>query len=251
MNVKTGDDVCESLASPLPGGSGPKATAPSSNDKAATIATRSKVDDQRIALHECSHALAGRVLGSTLGGVTCDAGPDYSGLCWGPPYDRRSKFAKGEEVPSLCAQIGPLMPGPGDNRADVADIYLHVHTRIIELAAGSVGEALFLEGPPWNAAHDRAQERALASLICTSPEAIESFIAFCTIEAVAALRPREHIVRKLTKELLLRRTMTGTDVDEVILEAVSAEAAEAERLRRLAWQRAEESAARLSASIGH
>src|SRR5450755_956164 len=170
MSAKSGDDVCDSLTSLLLGGS-PKAAAPSSNDEAATVAPPSEADDERIALHECSHALTGRLLGSPLGGVTCDAGPDYSGLCWGPSYVRRSKFAESEELPSLCAQIGPLMPGPGDNRADVADIYLHVHTRVIELVAGSVGEALFLDCPPWNAADDRAQERALASLICSTPEA--------------------------------------------------------------------------------
>jgi hypothetical protein len=35
-------------------------------------------------------------------------------------------------------------------------------------------------------------------------------------EAAALLRPREHIVRALTKELLRRRTITGAEVDDVI-----------------------------------
>src|ERR1700681_2253010 len=103
------------------------------------------------------------------------------------------------------------MPGPGEPRSDVADIFAHCHLRVIELCAGSVAEALFLPGEPWPADSDRAQERALASLISSSPESIESFIDFCVAEAAALLRPQEHIVHALTKELLIRRTMTGTE----------------------------------------
>src|ERR1700737_598960 len=96
-------------------------------------------------------------------------------------------------------------------RADVADIYLHTFSRVTELVAGSVAEALFLPGEPWPADSDRAQEHALASLVASSPESIEAFIDFCMAEAAALLRPREHIVRALTKELLVRRTMTGDE----------------------------------------
>jgi hypothetical protein len=82
---------------------------------------------------------------------------------------------------------------------------------------------------------DRAQERALASLICSSPDSIEAFIDFCMAEAAALLRPCEHIVRALTKELLCRRTMTGDEVDEVIVAAVAEKAAADERQRRSDW----------------
>jgi hypothetical protein len=89
-------------------------------------------------------------------------------------------------------------------------------SRVTELVAGSVAEALFLPSEPWPADSDRAQERALASLICTSPESIGAFIKFCMTEAAALLRPREHIVRALTAELLVRRTMNGDQVDTII-----------------------------------
>ncbi len=103
----------------------------------------------------------------------------------------------------------------GEPRTAAADIFQHVHTRVVELVAGSVAEALFLHGEPWHAADDRCQEKAYASLICSSPESIEAFVNFCMVEAAALLRPREHIVRALT----------------------------AEHARRAAWRRAEESAA--------
>jgi hypothetical protein len=118
-----------------------------------------------------------------------------------------------------------------------------IHVRIVELVARSVAEALFLPGEPWPADSDRAQERALASLICTSPESIEAFIKFCMTEAAALLRPREHIVRALTAELLVRRTMNGDQVDTIIMQAVAAKALADEHARRAAWRRTEESAA--------
>jgi predicted short-subunit dehydrogenase-like oxidoreductase (DUF2520 family) len=63
------------------------------------------------------------------------------------------------------------------------------------------------------------------------------------VEAAALLRPREHIVRALTDALLVRRTMTGPEVDAVIAAAVMTKAAEDERQRRLDWRRIERSAA--------
>jgi hypothetical protein len=97
--------------------------------------------------------------------------------------------------------------------------------------------ALFLPGEPTPAYSDMAQERALASLICSSPESVESFVGFCMAEAAALLRPREHIVRALTDELRNRRTMTGTEIDETIARAVAAKALADEHQRRADWQR--------------
>jgi hypothetical protein len=184
------------------------------------------------------------LLGCELGGVTCDPGPDFGGLTWGPAHDRRAKFSS-QDATSICSMIRPVMPDPGESREAVADVFLHVHSRVIELVAGSVAEALFLPGEPWPADSDRAQERALASLICSSPESVEAFIGFCMVEAAALLRPREHIVRALTDALLVRRTMTGLEVDGAIAAAVTAKAAEDERQRRADWREREASAARL------
>ena len=106
-----------------------------------------------------------------------------------------------------------------------------------------MAESLFLPGEPSPADSDRMQERALASLICSSPESIEAFVKFCMVEAAALLRPREHIVRALTAELLVRRTMNGDQVDTIIMQADAAKALADEHARRAAWRRAEESAA--------
>jgi hypothetical protein len=134
------------------------------------------------------------------------------------------------------------MPCAGESRAEVADIFLHVHTRVVEFVAGSVAEALFLPGDPWNAVDDRRQERALASLVCSSAESVEAFVDFCVTEAAALLTPREHIVRALTAELLVKRTMTGAEVTEAIAAAVAARSILDERQRRANWRERQESA---------
>jgi hypothetical protein len=176
-----------------------------------------------------------------LGGCTCDAGDGFSGLTWGPTF--RSKFADGRSAPLLCAQIGPLMPGPGESKSEVSDIFLHCHVRIVELVAGTEGESLFLPGEPWFAADDRAQEISLASLIC-SAEATEPFINYCRAEARALLTAWAHVVHALAHQLKRERTMDGTAIDMCIARAVAAKSAEDERQRRLDWQRRCESAAR-------
>jgi hypothetical protein len=138
--------------------------------------------------------------------------------------------------------MAALMPGPGESRADTADIVLHVHNRVVELCAGSVGEELFLDGPAWDAVDDRKQERALATLVTSSSESAEAFIAFCRVEARELLRSHEHIVRALAAELLIRRTLDGDQIDLCIKQAVAAKALADERERRAVWKRVEESA---------
>jgi hypothetical protein len=242
-NSGEGHDVCPLAACARSAAAIVVGIIPDGDGRKPELMPRSEADDERVALHESCHALAGRVLGSPLGGMTCDPGDGFSGLCWGPSYVRRSKLAEDEPDPvSLCTKMTPLMPREGESRLDVANIFLHCHVRIVELVAGSVGEAMFL-GEAWDANDDRAQETALASLICSSPESIEAFVGFCAVEAAALLRPREHIVRALTKELLCRRTMTGAEVDEVIAAAVAEKAAAVERQRRATWKRVEQSAA--------
>jgi hypothetical protein len=211
---------------------------------------RTAADDERVALHEIGgHALVSRLLGFEVGGVTCEPGPDFGGLTWGPSHNREARFSsESASAASVRAIIGASMPGPGDSRTYVADIYLHVHATVTELVAGSVAESLFLPGEPWAAGSDRAQERELTSLICSSPESVEAFIAYCRAEAAALLRPNEHLVRALTKELLVRRTMTGRQVDAAISKAVAAKTLSDEHARRAAWRATMKSAAAFHAA---
>jgi hypothetical protein len=208
---------------------------------------RSAADDERVCLHEASHASVGRILGQPLGGVTCDADPagDYSGRCWGPEFE--SKFASGESAPSLCAKIARLMPKPGEPRGEAADVFALALTRITELVAGTEGERLFLPGAPWFAVDDERQALAFALLITSSPAAAAALVDACRVEAATLLRSHEHIVRALADQLQRERTMDGAAIDQCIARAVAANAAEAERKRRADWQQREANALRFIA----
>jgi hypothetical protein len=210
-------------------------------------AGRSAADDRRVVYHEIHHVVTGRIVtAAPIGGVTCEPGLDYSGLTWGPSYVHCAKFAELDDVPSLCEKIGPLMPSMGESRADVADIYLHVHNRCVELVAGTVGEELFLDGPAWVAHDDLRQVHAYAGLICSSPASVEAFLDFCRVEAAELLTASAHIVHALAAELATRRTMDGAEVDSVIERAVAQKVHDDERNRRADWALVEQSASVLS-----
>jgi hypothetical protein len=210
---------------------------------AKVLLGRSAEDDRRVVYHEIHHVLAGRLCSAApIGGVTAEPGLDYSGLTWGPAYVHRAKFAEPDDALSLCEKIGPLMPSMGESRADVADIFLHVQNRCVELVAGTVGEELFLDGPAWIAHDDLRQAHAYAGMICTSPASVEAFLDFCRVEAAALLTALAHIVHALAAELMTRRTMNGLQVDLCIERAVAHETQRVEIERRANWRSIEQSA---------
>jgi hypothetical protein len=243
----------DATGGPSPVASGAAGTAPHGArrlhvDDVGPVAGRSEADDQRVCLHESSHAVIGRHW-SELGGVTCQPGDGYSGLCWGPAYDRHAKFAETDDAPSLCEKIGPLMPAIGESRSSVADIYLHCFNRIIELVAGTEAERLFLPGEPWFAHDDERQSIALALMITSSPASADAMIFACRVECAALLEASAHIVRALAAELQAERTMDGAAIDSCIARAVAAKDAADECQRRVNWKRIELSAAHFSSQV--
>src|SRR5665647_3976079 len=105
---------------------------------------RSEADDIRVSYHEAGHAGIGRQLHAMpLGGVTISAGEDYSGLCWGPLYDRRLKYSQDQTEPSMCQKLAGQIPSIGESRTECADLYLHCWNQIVELVAGTEAERLF------------------------------------------------------------------------------------------------------------
>jgi len=138
------------------------------------------------------------------------------------------------------------MPGPGESRADVAEIYLHAFERCTELVAGTEGERLFLPGEPWFATNDEWQAIAYASLICSSQASAAAFIDACRVEARELLIASSFIVHALAAELQTARTMDGAAIDSCIARAVVMKASNDERQRRADWREIETSAARFS-----
>jgi hypothetical protein len=193
---------------------------------------RSVVDDWRVALHEGGHVVVGRALGCEVAGVTIVPSGNYGGLTWGPMHVR-SEFdcsaADEAVVPDLCVMIGSLMPGSGDSRSEVVDIFSHVHIRVVDLCAGTASETLlYPDDGPWIAHSDIRQARALASLVCSSESAIDAYLLFGLAEAKALIVQHRTAVLAIAEALMIERTLNSEQIDTIIASAP-------ERARRADW----------------
>jgi hypothetical protein len=204
--------------------------------------------DARVAQHEAAHLTVGRALGAAFGGASIVENPDlgYGGMVWGPDF--KSHFAG--ESGAVIEQITNLMPCDGDTRDEAAEIYAHVHARVVELTAGSEAEKLQF-GDNWPATDDRMQERQFASLIFSSPEAQRIFIEACAAEARAILRRHADVVDALADVLIRYRTLDAAQIDDVISRAVAARQLAQEQDRRKRWQDVLASASRFKANHRH
>jgi hypothetical protein len=200
--------------------------------------------DARIARHEAAHLTVGRALGAQFGGATIVENPDlgFSGLCWGPDF--QSCFAG--ETSTIVKQIDDLMPRDGDVRDEgSAPVFQHVFTRTVELCAGTQAETLKF-GDAWDARDDRKQERQLAALIYSSPEAQDIFISACAAEARAILRRHADVLEALTAALLQYRSLNTEMIDDTISRAIAARLLAQERDHRKRWQNVITSASRFA-----
>jgi hypothetical protein len=92
---------------------------------------------------------------------------------------------------------------------------------------------------------------AVASIICRTPGSRASFIEHCYQEALAIIEQNKHVVLALARALIdhPQRTLNGIEIDEVIAQAISTRAAEAERKRRADWRERTESARTFLAEV--
>jgi hypothetical protein len=206
---------------------------------------RSAEDDYRIAIHESGHAVCARLLGVEVGGVTIEPTGEFSGLVFGLGFfERYADAATDISGFEFAARMKPMLPRPGETRDDAAaNILMHATNRTVEVAAGTIAETMLLDGPPWPAPHDRAQEASFANLICTTPESAAAFIALAESMCRDLLTPYLHVVAALAAALRVERVMDGTRIDQVIATALASASVEEERCRRADWRRRCESAA--------
>jgi hypothetical protein len=218
------------------------------DDDWSPVPGRSYGDDVRIAIHEAGHVLAARLLGHEVGGVTVnpDAARGYEGLCWGVGH--KEAFAKGRgDASNVREVLAPLMPKPGEDRSSVSDVFGNVHAQCLQLLAGRAAERMLLESEPAMPADDLRQARELAMLICSSEEAIETFIAHCDVAARDLLLPHGDVVMTLSIVLRIKRTLDGAEIDDLISSMQARKALAFERARRKRWEGVTENAARLVA----
>jgi len=91
-----------------------------------------------------------------------------------------------------------------------------------------------LDDEPATPADRQAREPAM--LICTSEEAVESFIAHADVAARDLLFPYGDVVMVLSTVLCIKRTLDGSEIDKIISDAQAHKALAAERWRRQQWQ---------------
>jgi hypothetical protein len=124
-------------------------------------------------------------------------------------------------------------------RSDVhraAEIFSHVHVRVVDLMAGTAGELLLhTECPPWTAHSDIRHARALASLICSSDASITAYLEFGREEAGALIEQHRAAVLAIANALVIYRTLDAAMIDGII-------AAAPERARRPDWAKVMENA---------
>ena len=125
-----------------------------------------------------------------------------------------------------------------------------MYAHCIELMAGRAAERMLLDDQPAPPADDLRQARELAMLICTSEEAIETFIAHCDVAARDLLLPYGDVVMALSIVLRIKRTLTGEEIDKLISDVQARKAQAIECARRKQWQCAVENAAKFTTSLG-
>jgi hypothetical protein len=205
---------------------------------------RCEEDDWRVAIHEGTHCLSGLVLfgPGNLGGSTIVPSAKFGGLTWGPTNS--AEFGSTDDVPvDLCEKMRAMMPEDGEPIVGVGEIHAHVRGRCVDLLSGSEGErVLCTDGPPWHAESDLTQARNLASIICSSSEAIELYLDFCRAEAASLVAKHSASIRAVAAALIEHRTLTGSEIVAVVVESVGRKAMAAERARRLDWRARTESA---------
>jgi hypothetical protein len=128
------------------------------------------------------------------------------------------------------------MPQAGDDRSAVSDVFGNVYAQCIELMAGRAAERTLLEGEPVTPVDDLRQTRELAMLICSSDEAIETFIAHCDVAARDLLLPYGEVVMTLSIVLRIKRTLDGAEIDKIISDVQARKAVAIEGQRRKRWQ---------------
>jgi hypothetical protein len=133
--------------------------------------------------------------------------------------------AAGPSFDDLCGTLHEMKPPLFDDRAEIAGELLVMHHRVIATLAGPISEALFTVGPMLENV-DTDNARGLAEIIVRSPTAADAYLGFAAAEARGLLLDHRDIVVTLAEALMRRRTLTGTEVDQIASSASPREAAE-------------------------
>jgi hypothetical protein len=127
--------------------------------------------------------------------------------------------------------IEPQMPVEGEDRSGKSDVYQAVLDACTQLMGGEAAEELLI-GEATYATDDRRQAGELAQLICRTPAAVASLIAFSKQQALDILS--EYMLALISLSIVLK--IHGADeIDQALAYALAGEAAALEHIRRRQW----------------
>jgi hypothetical protein len=218
---------------------------------------RSELRNRQIAGHEIGHALVTKCLGDSCWSVTIIPGDDFEGKCIrsGPPSDltlQENYEDKTQEILTVCERLEQLTPEIGTPRSESGDIYIRSQNNIIALVAGEVAESLLHPDlPSLGSTHDGIEARAFARIAVAASPAVEALINYAAAEATALLTANRDMVDALVEALIEAGELSGTRVDEIISECVTARAVAAEKIRRIDWQARQRNATNFSKGLQH
>jgi hypothetical protein len=213
----------------------------------------------RTAVHESGHILCEKYLGFEVSGATVAEGPGYSGMTWGPESLRakRGKAACDEAgneafdavAVQVAENVSQYMPGPGESRDGVHDIFSTVQGRVIGMMGGGAAEMAILgDSPPRFIESDVFAANALAGIICRTDASRSAFIEHCYQEALAIIEENKPVVLALAQALIdhPERTLNAAEIGAVISQMLAREALAAEQGRRAAWRQVTERVAEIA-----
>jgi hypothetical protein len=224
-------------------------------DYATVKAARSPQYSAQIAAHESGHCYIAKAVGSAVDFVTIVPNGMFAGRCVRRGASSSSSLnfvddrqpapppATTEELVSICEEIGP--PKIGTRRIKFAKEIARAQIMCLELVAGTVCErVMFPNCPVLSAEHDAIEARALASVVCAAPAAVDAFVGYAEAEAEALIRAHLGVVTALVDALVEKGTLYSEQIDRIINDAVAAEIVASELLERQRWSQRIECAAK-------
>jgi ATP-dependent Zn protease len=160
------------------------------------------IGDEReaTARHEAGHAVAAYFLDHTVDTVTIEPSDDFAGTCHSRP-DYGEDFAPDVEI-------------------DPAQ-YVMLLDDIVVCFAGHEAEAAYRGRHNWHGSRrDREIAIDLASRLCGSPEALAPLLKWRRVVARQFVKARSEEIHAVADALLVRTTLTGSEVREVITGAL-------------------------------
>jgi hypothetical protein len=127
-----------------------------------------------------------------------------------------------------------VIPGRAKREPRVVDIFSSVQARVIDLMGGGAGEMVFLgDAPPTFMVSDLLSTNAIAGIVCSNPASIAAFVEHCYQGALAIIEQNKPVVLALARALINHpeRTLNCAETDQVIMQALVAEAAPVARAR--------------------